>query len=178
MKKTIAKLFTLTAIIAVFLLPSCQKLPYLSAKVGNNNFKALYILSVYGKYDSTHNGFLILAGESANLDSGSYIVLLVKGDKAGEYDLDLTLDSANIVTNSAAFYLPHGNQDSTNSLYAGIKGYIKLTQVDLTNNRLQGTFQFTLRNKNNDQVEITNGQFDNLIFINSDKLSSIFNYNR
>ncbi len=174
----ITKFLSFFTVLGLIFVSSCQNVPYLDAKIQNKDFKALYILSAYGKYDSVHNGFIILAGERANLDSNAYLVLLIKGDKPGQYNLDLTLDSNNIVTQCAAFYLPTGNSDSSSNFYVANKGYINLTSVDVSSNSIKGKFEFTLKNKHNETIQIKNGQFGNVLFINADNLSSIFNYNR
>ncbi len=174
----ITKFLAVFTVLGLIFVSSCQNVPYLDARVQDHEFKALYILSAYGKYDSVHNGFIILAGERANLDSNAYLVLLIKGNKPGQYNLDLTLDSNNIITQCEAFYLPTGNRDSSSNFYVANKGYINLVSVDASSNTIKGKFEFTLKNKDNQTIEIKNGQFGNVLYINTDYLTSIFNYNR
>ncbi len=178
MKSRFFKLFALLAIVGLIGLSSCQKLPSLSAKIADENYKALYLLAVHGPYDTTGaKGFLIIAGDDAKIESSRFLAIVIKGDQAVQYSLDLTLDSANMVAQCAAFYYPNGQNDS-NNVYVANKGYVKLNTVDLNNNIINGTFEFDMVSPGGETIKITSGNFTNLYYLDvNDILTGYFDYN-
>ncbi len=160
----------------VVLLSSCQKLPYLTAKIADQDFKAFYILAFRGNYSADSKGFVILAGKGTDLQTTEFLAILVKGDQPAEYNLDVDLNTGTTVTECEAFYFPSGESDTTGK-YVAQKGYVKITNVDLDKNRISGQFEFDMVNVEGNTIKVTNGQFGDLVFVNiTDSLSQYIQF--
>ena len=166
MKKIGLSLFTLI----IFTFMSCKlNLPTLTAKIEDENYKAVYILAVHGGINENQKGFVIMAGDNPDLKKAKYLAFAVRGDKPGEYNIStLTVDSLPQV---AALYSPIGQGDTLNK-YLATDGFVKITNVDLNKKQINGQFEFILKNKRGDTLNVENGKFENILFVNIDDIMS------
>ncbi len=129
------------------------------------------------------NGNVVIATMSAkiNLADWSSIVrtatitgntLSVNGSSLGGEIIQLTVtpdNNATLATNVTynisitSFYKKSINA-SIEDAYFAVSGTVKLTQLDLTNKLISGTFSFSASSTNFGLAAITNGEFTNLSF--------------
>ncbi len=170
--KYIVFLFALT-----FVLASCKlNLPTLSATIGNDSYKAVYILAVHGQMPTGDNGFVIMAGDNSDLKKSKYLAFVVRGDKPGEYSMSTLISDS--IPQVAAIYSPVGQGDSLNK-YVATDGFVKITSVNLQKNQVSGEFEFTLKDKTGNILTVKNGKFDNILFVNvSDIMSQLEQFDK
>jgi hypothetical protein len=157
-------ILSISLITFILILPSCIKIPSLTADINGNKFKALYIMAMHGTIPKVDTGFVIMAGDNVNLDTARFLAILIRGDKPGTYRVDQQLTNFDSIMQAAAIYSPHGNKDTTHFYYAK-KGFVKITKVDLVNNKIDGSFQFTMYDKDNNPIEISDGKFEQIIYV-------------
>ncbi len=162
--------FVFVAILSLFIF-SCNKinLPTLTATIGNETYKAVYILAIHGPISSTEKGFVIMAGDNPDLTKAKYLAFVVRGDQVGEYDMSTLVSDS--VPQVVAIYSPVGQGDSLNK-YISTDGFVKITSVDLDKNKVNGEFEFTLKDKDGNILTVKDGKFNNILFVNSDDIMS------
>ncbi len=164
MKTFITKLLGIILIFNVLLFSSCRDdNPYLTAKINGKDFNSVFRVSYKGNLPAIGESFLITATDGLDITSGAYLTILIRGTEEKEYRLDVELLDG--VYQAAAVYKPAGQSDTTSTgKYYGVSGKITLVKVDTKHKKISGTFEFTLKNKNGDVIQITDGKFENLIY--------------
>lgn len=166
MKKTV-KILTLVAIIAMTtFIYSCSKdedgnivisVPKLSATVGDSTFT-----SVFRQTNLADSIFTISATTGASLEKGKKMIIIVRGNTIGTYNLDTNPfdTSSTVQAKSSISYWPEGAKTP----YLGISGQVEITKLDTAKNKISGTFNFEMAKTAaaNDKLNVTNGTFENL----------------
>ena len=164
MKTTFKFLGALALLFSLFFTSCREDNPYLTCKIDGKDFTSLVRVTYRGNLPAVGESFLITATNGTDISNGEYLTILVRGVAEKEYRLDVELLEGKY--EAAAVYKPNGENDTTSTAkYYGYDGSITLTKVDEKHKKISGTFSFSLRNKNGDIIKITDGKFENLIYI-------------
>jgi len=167
--KRLKFIFLALLVSAVFF--GCKlNIPTLTAKLGDQNYKAVYVLAVHGQITGIGNGFVIMAGDQADLSKAKYLAFVVRGDQVGEYRLDNFINDT--IPQVSAIYIPTGRGDTTANKYIATDGFVKITSVNLEKQQINGEFEFTLQDKDGNKIIVTNGKFENILYVNTDDILS------
>lgn len=95
--------------------------------------------------------------------SGKVIAVTIKGDQVGTYTSSASIDSASAQV--GAVWKP-----STSLNYVSKGGTVNITDINTSETRISGTFNFELVNSSNlsDVFNITSGKFENVKYSVSD----------
>ncbi len=94
---------------------------------------------------------------------GKTIIIVINGINEATYDLSPLAGEAN----AATIYRVSVDDDATNSYYSTL-GSVTITEK--TDNRISGTFYFTAAKSIDDIVQITNGNFENVVYTAAENL--------
>lgn len=128
----------------------------MSASVDGNDWTSITRVT---KHYSNLNSFVI-TGTSTN---GEIMVVTVKGDVVGTYTSSASIDSASAQV--GVVWKP-----STSLNYVSKGGTVNITEINTSETRISGTFNFELVNSSdlNDVFNITSGKFENVKYSVSD----------
>jgi hypothetical protein len=86
------------------------------------------------------------------------VVLTIFGNTQNTYEFSLTEQKCALV------YKKAGISSSATDIYTGISGKVILTKVDMTNQKISGTFDFTCTGLAIVPIAISGGSFNDLEF--------------
>lgn len=183
--KTIKRVLSLAVMAAmvILLFNNCSKdddgntvisLPSLTATIDGSEYKSLFRQTTRGTVFSDQEGFVILATNTASQSEGEFITIIVRGVEARTYDLSVSIYGGK--GECGIYYKESAGDESTQ--WSALSGSVTITNVDPVKHTVSGTFQFTLNKIGApDQTKtITNGTFENLIYINADLSTLISKY--
>ncbi len=164
------KFLFLAFVVSIVFFGCKLNLPTLTAKIGDETYKAVYVLSVHGQITGIGNGFVVMAGDEPDLTKAKYLAFVVRGDQVGEYRMDNFINDT--IPQVAAIYIPTGRGDTTANKYVATDGFVKITSVNLEKQQINGEFEFTLQDKEGNKIIVTNGKFENILYVNTDDILS------
>lgn len=121
----------------------------MNANINGDEWKTISRVTVL------ENGKFVITGSSL---SGETLVITIFGDSPGDYELSVTSAKC------GAIYKKSVNT-STEDAYISTSGFVQLSEVDKTNNKISGSFSFSMRKDlTGDVIEIDHGVFNNLLY--------------
>jgi hypothetical protein len=142
------------AIISVLIANSCTKeLEKLLTKMSCNINGTEWSSSI--RDTKLQDNKFIITGTSLD---GQIINITIFGTTEGTYDL-----IAIVSTEFTAIYKESASV-STNDIYTAVSGTVVLTDVDTSDKKISGTFNFIATNLNLQTKTITSGKFDDLSY--------------
>jgi hypothetical protein len=101
------------------------------------------------------DGRFVITGTSV---SGKILVITINGDREGTYELGLTSAACGAVYKESA-------TTSTEDAFVSVTGKVILTSVNSSQNKISGTFEFSLlRELTSTPMTVSDGKFDNLFY--------------
>ena len=94
--------------------------------------------------------------------SGQSILLTINGTQAGTY----AISASPALVQFAGVYKQSINSSSDDA-YLASDGNIIITDIDTQNNRITGTFEFTVRRNLTESITVSNGQLIGIKYLNS-----------
>jgi len=162
-------------LVSTMFLNSCKKedLPIMTAKINNVSKNFIFRSTTKGAIDAIE-GVMIVATTGTDLEDGEYLTLLIRGADVKAYNLAVSLVNAKF--ECEAIYRPEVAEGETSKIYVGKTGNITITKIDEDKKKISGTFTMTLQNKliADDVITITEGKFENLLYVNASINSADF----
>jgi hypothetical protein len=128
----------------------------MTAKVASTDWSAITrVTKHYSNLD-----MFVITGTSTD---GEILAITVKGDQVGTYSSTTSMDSLNAQV--GAVWKP-----STSENYVSKSGTVKISEINTNDLKISGTYSFEVVNSTNinDIISITEGQFENLKYSESD----------
>jgi len=104
------------------------------------------------KHYTNTNVFVIVGTDT----DGKVLTITIRGDQKGTYTSSTSLDS--LSAQVGAIWKPNSNE------YLSNKGTVEITEIDTTDKKISGTFNFDVINTSDitDGFSVTSGKFSNL----------------
>jgi hypothetical protein len=147
---------SLKSLLLLFFIIACSKddngglsLATMSATIDNVSWQTISRVTVL------QNGIFNITGTSID---GKILNITIKGDQEGTYQLGLTSLQCGAVYKQSA-------TTSTDDAFASVTGNVVLTDVNTTDHKISGTFEFSLMKELTlTPMTITDGKFENLFY--------------
>jgi len=145
-------------LVLFFFLGGCDKedlidnLPSMTAEIDGIEWKSVTRIT------KMEDEAIVITGTSL---SGEIILITVFGSSEGIYELSILP----VKTQCSAVYKQSANT-SIEDVYISSRGYIEIVEIT-EENKISGIFEFSvIKDLSGEKIEITNGRFKNLLFLN------------